>query len=103
MRLPKLLSHQPRPFRSGLILQPLNFVLGVSKSTAARADGSSSEEEATVLLIESDSGFTEVQKRQPDISVALKKTKKAKKQIGKQPGATRTKPQQTTKRRKKKL
>lgn len=56
-----------------------------------------------MLLIETDSGFKEVQERQPDISVALKKTKKAKKQIGKQPGATRTKPQQTTKRRKKKL
>lgn len=56
-----------------------------------------------MLLIESGSGFREVRERQPDVSVALKKTKKAKKQIGKQPGATRTKPQQTTKRRKKKL
>ena len=60
-----------------------------------------------MLLMESDTGgFEKVQERQdsvPDVSVALKKTKKAKKQTGKQPAAARTKPQQPTKRRKKKL
>ena len=61
------------------------------------------------MLTESDiGGFSRTQKEQQkkdaeaDITVALKKTKAAKKQTGKQPETARTKPKQPTKRRKKK-
>ena len=62
------------------------------------------------MLTESDiGGFSRTQKEEQqkkdaeaDITVALKKTKTAKKQTGKQPETARTKPKQPTKRRKKK-